>query len=561
MIKRGIHMHSFKVTKLAAAVLLVICLVATLLVPVSSASDTGSINSAQVEDFFPVEDGFSLGSCEWSPDGNYLLLGLSKPVSMFDSLHKHYLIDVENKTYGQIDYGITEEESKYISNPNWFPSGDRIYFSLSKHGDGSDVVICNPDGTGLRALGSPEIKTLSKTINATGNRTFYRNLIASPDYSKIAYEYEDPEHYIGNLRIENIDGTNPSELYVDVRTPFWLNSTEILFVSNGKLIVVDVNGNIISELSPEDKDKKYYLISVSPDKQKMAVYLRSEDDKRQNYVCNIDGSNSLFISELYDWGSDTKDFCAWQPNGSLALINDDGNLFLIEGKENRKSLLYEGNVTTYQWFPDGKKVLFVENEKQMYSIDINGTNLSYITDIGLTFHYFWEQYEEISISPSGDTIAFTSGLYSDGESIDSGKAKRIAAPLFVINSDGTNLTQLTSAINGIHAYPNEWDSDGKMLTANYLQLSDRGNGDTSPFLFSLDGDNLTGGWQELPVSQIYSRVNSTGYNKSVHVSEKSVLNNTSAGPEETKNKQSPSFRIVDLLFAVMCLYLLKKRGW
>lgn len=132
---------------------------------------------------------------------------------------------------------------------------------------------------------------------------------------------------------------------------------------------------------------------------------------------------------------------------------------------------------------------------------------------------------------------------------------------FVINSDGTNLTQLTSAINGIHDYPNEWDPDRKMLTAKSLQLSDRGNGDTSPFLFSLDGGNLTDGWQELAVSQIYSRVNSTGYNKSVHVSEKSVLNNTSAGPEETKNKQSPSFRIVDLLFAVMCLYLLKKRGW
>ena len=72
----------------------------------------------------------------------------------------------------------------------------------------------------------------------------YRNLKISPDCNKIAFEYEDPENFLGSLWIENLDGTNSFELQSkpedDIlwHSTIWFNSTTVFFlIKDGSLMV------------------------------------------------------------------------------------------------------------------------------------------------------------------------------------------------------------------------------------------------------------------------------------------------------------------------------------
>lgn len=113
----------------------------------------------------------------------------------------------------------------------------------------------------------------------------------------------------------------------------------------------------------------------------------------QTYISNTDGSELKGKISYYDGTEQrilTKEY--WQPNGSCLLVNQNGNLYLVEGNENKKSLLYKGNASEPQWVPDGKKILFVEGKNKLYSINVDGTNLTFITSFGLTSSYFWDLF-------------------------------------------------------------------------------------------------------------------------------------------------------------------------
>ena len=531
--------------------------------PIHQYTNTSSI---EINDLLQVEEGFRASAPEWSPDGKYSLVRVSKSISMFESINKHYLIDVENKTFGEIDYGITEDKSKYISSSlRWVPSADKIYFAASKRGGpgnyGGTIVICNPDGTDLRAIGFPNITTLSRVIENLGGGRMYRNLKFSPDCNKVAFEYEGPENSpYGNLWIENIDGTNSFEfrsksddlIWYNLK---WYNSTIIFFSTrNGYVMVTDDYGNSIQGLGPNNNNnEKYGRFTLSPDKQKMTLHSISENYTYYNYISNIDGSK-LIESEI---GS-------WQPNGSLMLLDQNGSLFILEGKEHSKRLLYEGNATQPKWFPDGNKILFIKNENKIYSIDVNGTNLSFITDIGLTSHHVWITYkwEQISISPSGDMIVFTSALNpSTDELIDMEPSIEeldyIAAPLFIINSNGTNLTQLTPALKRKHDFFGEWGPDEKMFTARFIHFSKDGNEHGGAYLFSLDGTNFTDGWKEMPASQMIGNDNLVQVNSTDQINEKPLPDEPTSN--ETENKQSPSFISLQFISCLIGVWLLQKR--
>ena len=546
-----------KMKKVVFTVLILFCMVGIALA--TPTDEYTNISSIKINDLLQVEEGFGASVSKWSPDGQYLLVSCSKSISMFEAINKHYLIDVENKSFGEIDYGITEDESKYISSGiRWVPSGDKIYFATSKRGGpgnyGGTIVICNPDGTDLRAIGSPNITTLSKVIENLGEGRMYRNLKISPDCNKVAFEYEDPENFLGDLWIENIDGTKSFELRSKSKNIIWYDSTTVFFSTRtGYVMVTDDNGNSIQAFSPDNKNEKYGWFTLSPDKQKMTLHSRSEDNEYYNYISNIDGSN-LIESEI---GS-------WQPNGSLMLLNQNGSLFILEGKNHSKRFLYEGDATQPQWFPDGNKILFIENEKQIYSIDVDGTNLTFITDIGLTSHHVWDtwEWEQISISPSGDMIVFTSALNpSTHELIDIepsvNKLEYIPAPLFIINSDGTNLTQLTPALKGKHDFFGEWSPDEKMFTANFIQFSKDGNEHGGAYLFSLDGTNLSSEWKEMPAIQVIGNNNLVQVNSTDQLNENPVSDEPTSN--ETENKQSPSFLSLQFISCLIGVWLLQKR--
>jgi len=263
----------------------------------------------------------------------------------------------------------------------------------------------------------------------------------SPDGSKVVFSWEKPEDCLAEVYLANGNGTNILELRSKAEKPSWNNSEEVFFVlQEGAVVLADYKGNVIRTFQPENEGEECVSFSLSPDKEKIIVTSKVENGYFQTYISDIDGSKlKKYVSYASDTNSE-ESTVSWQPDGSLVVVNKKGNLYIQEGEEHEERLLYEGNTSNPLWFPDGKKILFVENENQLYSIDMDGTDLSFITNFGLTTSYFWSFFgaSQFSISPSGNIIAFTSSLdpangkILENEPIPSTR-QNIAAPLFIIN--------------------------------------------------------------------------------------------------------------------------------
>jgi len=251
-------------------------------------------------------------------------------------------------------------------------------------------------------------------------------------------------------------------------------------------------------------------------------------------------------------------------------VNQNNNLYVIEGNENDKRLLYEGNASKPQWSSDGKKIIFVENKNKLYSIDVDGTNLTFITNFGLTSSYFWDLFwspldkaKQFSLSPSGDVIVFTSALYPDsGKLIENelgpSKYQNIAAPLFIVNSDGSNLTQITPTIKGRHDVLREWSPDGKLLTIGSILFSSDSDWDEGEnFLVELNSENSSSAWNNLPVNKIIKSIEPNAVNQ-VQSNESNSTNTSQVTEHKETSNQSPSFTSLQFLVCIVGVWLIHK---
>jgi Tol biopolymer transport system component len=226
---------------------------------------------------------------------------------------------------------------------------------------------------------------------------------------------------------------------------------------------------------------------------------------------------------------------------------------MIEGEDNNKHPLYKGNATKPLWFPDGKKVLFIENKNKLHSIDIDRTNLTFITDFGLTTSYFWDLFsgpfdkvKQFSINPSGDIIAFTSALYPDTGKIietepDPSTRQNVAAPLFIVSSDGSNLTQVTSTIKGKYDMFREWSPSGKQFTVESVKFSRTKTLDGGGISqVETDVPNSAPVWKYLPVSEIL-KSKEPNYADKTQNKTYSSKNITNATEQKERREQFPYF--------------------
>jgi Tol biopolymer transport system component len=325
---------------------------------------------------------------------------------------------------------------------------------------------------------------------------------------------------------------------------------------------------LIQTFQPENKNEKYVCFLLSPDRKKIILVSGLPDsDDCQTYISNIDGSNLKGNISYYDRNNEydqyllTKEF--WQPNGSLLLVNQNRNLYIVEGDENNKRLLYEGNASEPQWFPDGKKILFVENGNKLYSIDVDGTNLSFITSFGPTYSYLWKYFGErqhFSINPSGNFIAFMSAFDSaTGRMIENNDIYKfdIAAPLFIINSNGSNLTQVTPAVKGRYDTCINWSPDGNQFTIGSTIYKDPGWDHGNSSLVKLDSENFSSIWESLPVKEIVKGEKSGTVDK-VQISEPNSKNTSQVTESQEIIKQSPSFMLLQMFTCIMGIWLLHK---
>ncbi|MBC8401669.1 MAG: PD40 domain-containing protein [Candidatus Marinimicrobia bacterium] len=142
-------------------------------------------------------------------------------------------------------------------------------------------------------------------------------------------------------------------------------------------------------------------------------------------------------------------------------------LFLIDidGK-NKTQLTNSGNSRYPIFFPNGRKILFIEDENndELYSVDIDGRNTIRLTNNT-------DRDREPDISPDGEKIVFQTNRDGNEE-------------IYIMNSDGSNQINLTNH-NGSDNGPKFSSSGAKIVFYSYR------NGNTDVYLMNNDGSNQT----------------------------------------------------------------------
>lgn len=531
-------------------------------------SEDSNLNVTSLNKILQLEEGYTITSAEWNPDGQYLHVRCSKLDSPANSVVKHYLLDTNLHAFGEIDYGVKGPDTNGILQAKWSPSGDKICFGISRteaRNSGNCFIICNPDGTNLKCLGN-NYTDLSYIIKNIGNIGFQRNFNWNSNSSKIVFEWQKPGNSSTGVYVADGKGANVRELPLQASgrnsEPIWYDSDKIFTIADeGTVELLNENGDLIQTFKPENKGEQYCAFLLSPDRKKMIFASELPGNYNlQTYISNIDGSKlkgNISYSEDV-WANES-----WQPNGSTLLVNQNSNLYIVEGDENNKRLLYEGDVSEAQWFPDGNKILFVENGNKLYSINVDGTNITFITNFGQTSPNTWKYFDEgqhFSISPSGKVIAFMSAFDSaTGKAIENYDTVNlnIAAPLFIVNSDGSNLTQMTPAVKGRYDTCISWSPDGKQFTIGSIMYTDPGWKYGDSYLVKLDSENSSSIWKVLSVKEIIGSEESSTVDKA-QINEPNSTNTSQVVENKKTSDQSPSFTFLQLFICLMGIWLLHK---
>lgn len=224
------------------------------------------------------------------------------------------------------------------------------------------------------------------------------------------------------------------------------------------LYVIDSDGQNLRKVSPDSVDfNPIRGISWSPDRTRLAFSGETLDDEKHIYVVVANGT------------------------GFQKLTGGDD---LISG----------GDSEDPQWSPDGSKILFrfgwsggiIRPPETpwvgLYTINPDGTGLSPI----ITPQTAGIDYKSISYarwSPSGDKIVFEA---TDPSTYDSAWSET-RYRLFAVNSDGSNIIQLTSGNNSLSP---EWSPDGtkiSFLGSNFVDSDGQRYYQVSVYTMNPDG--------------------------------------------------------------------------
>jgi Tol biopolymer transport system component len=305
----------------------------------------------------------------------------------------------------------------------------RIAFVSSEGNAQSDIYTMNPDGS--------DRKQLTFSQESEGQPVW------SPDGTKIAFVRYNSN--FGEIFVMNADGTNQMRTSNPIFQDFdWSpDSTRIVFESihdrSVSISVMNADGSNVQRLTPGvDFSPKW-----SPDGTKIA-FVRTEDywDGAYNIsVINADGTNQTQLSNRQ--GYDPR----WSPDGTkivfVGMFESSHEICVM--KTDGSNLQRLTNNPEYdswpKWSPDGSKITF--------------TNCGGSNGFGCsgTPHIWVVNADGSNPTQLADILAYGSAWSPDGTKIIFGGANSGAAELFVMNPDGSGLTNITNTPDRVEYSP------------------------------------------------------------------------------------------------------------
>jgi TolB protein len=278
---------------------------------------------------------------------------------------------------------------------------------------------------------------------------FYQSLAWSPDGKSLAVgamsDYDEKtDDYRSSVFVMNADGSNLKKISGDAKhafSPAWSPAGKRVFfgvdTEDGKesnIFSVRRDGSDLSQLTKNVGQNT--VPSVSPDGKKIAFMSKRNGEKYQIYVMNTNGSD---VRKLTTGGGVS--FCnpIWSRDGKrIVYYTDKGDrrdqVWIMNSDGSNKTLLTKG--TGHNIFPsfspDGKRIIFARRDEKdaeksyadasyLFVMNTDGSNLTRLSDINGFYARF---------SPDGKRLAFIAGKFPTNA-------------IYIANADGSNVTKLT----------------------------------------------------------------------------------------------------------------------
>ena len=316
----------------------------------------------------------------------------------------------------------------FSGSPSISGDGSKIAF-LTSVDNASEIFVINSDGTGLSQL---------TKYTEFDNAEYLGEPSISDDGGKIAFQYDDGGGY--EIFVINSDGTELKQLTDFEFAPgssdpsISDDGSKIAFFRidfetwNRGIFVINSDGTGEKQLT-ENVDRDF---SMSGDGNKIAFLSCSDEFDFQYFVINTDGTG---LTKLTQNSNNYQDINNNANPPSAPSISDDGSKVAFEG--------------------------YVGKDREIFVINSDGTGLRQLTD---NTEDDWAP----AISGDGSRIAFQRTEYQEMTS----NPKPIRPQVYVVNSDGTGLTQLTDDYERSFMFPSISDNGEKIVFWSFFWSGD-----------------------------------------------------------------------------------------
>jgi Tol biopolymer transport system component len=414
----------------------------------------------------------------WSHDGEKIAY-----ISYKAGTGNVFTMNPDGSNQTQVTFCPKIEGSSSVGPPSWSPGSKKIVFTGACTPQNEDAVYIVDVNTG----------DLSRITNEDGNFIF-------PSWSnhgdRIAYIHED-KTYRSHLMIMDIDGSNQIEIATDVSRVGWCPDDSCIIYQDGygpgyhgKLMIYDVYNKVSSPLLSEFNTNNYEMLSSQSTDGSLIVFSTSymlyamDFESRQVYSLGLQAfSGSLKMTTeqtpapISPPVSDLQisDECIFPPGTRIAYteFDEDHNKHIFSKDLNTEKtieLTTTGNNMCPIWSPDGEHILYMnwseENSYDIYIMSKDGSNKKAVVSSSAK-----EGLAEWS--PDGKKIVFDSD--QDGN-----------AEIYVMDLETEKVEKLTKSTE-YSAMPS-WSFDGSRIA---YQSSEGVAGRSQIFVINTDGTNNT----------------------------------------------------------------------